>query len=91
MTPTILFGDLNEDGEVHCSVPQQFFLDWGQGFPVNPSPRTGFIPGTLSYAGATSGVEVSLAGTGPQNTQGAGTDTVSGFENLTGSDHADNL
>src|SRR5262249_13999029 len=40
---------------------------------------------TLSYAHATAGVNVSLAITTAQNTGGAGVDTVSQFENLTGS------
>jgi Ca2+-binding RTX toxin-like protein len=38
-----------------------------------------------SYASATAGVTVSLALSGAQDTIGAGTDTLSGFENLTGS------
>ena len=46
---------------------------------------------TVSYGDATAGVTVSLATVGPQNTVGAGTDTLSGFENLTGSDFADTL
>ncbi len=40
---------------------------------------------TLSYTGAASGVTVNLALTTAQNTISAGTDTVSNFENLTGS------
>ncbi|KAB1085063.1 calcium-binding protein [Neorhizobium galegae] len=46
---------------------------------------------TLSYASATTGVTVSLANSSAQNTGGAGTDTVSNFENLTGSASNDNL
>lgn len=46
---------------------------------------------TLSYASATSGVTVSLAVATPQNTGGAGTDTIANFENLTGSAYADTL
>jgi Ca2+-binding RTX toxin-like protein len=46
---------------------------------------------TLSYGHAASGVAVSLAITAAQNTGGAGTDTVSGFENLTGSGFGDVL
>jgi Ca2+-binding RTX toxin-like protein len=45
----------------------------------------------LTYAGATAGVTVSLATTTAQNTGGAGTDTISGFENLTGSAYNDTL
>ena len=44
---------------------------------------------TVSYAHAAAGVTVSLARTTAQNTGGAGSDTLSGFENLTGS-HFDN-
>ncbi len=44
---------------------------------------------TASYAGATSGVTVNLGG-GAQNT-GAGSDTLSGFENLLGSAFNDSL
>jgi Ca2+-binding RTX toxin-like protein len=46
---------------------------------------------TLSYEHTNSGVIVSLAITAAQNTGGAGTDTVSGFENLTGSGFGDVL
>jgi Ca2+-binding RTX toxin-like protein len=46
---------------------------------------------TASYANATAGVTVRLATTLPQNTLGAGTDKLSGFENLTGSDFNDKL
>jgi Ca2+-binding RTX toxin-like protein len=47
---------------------------------------------TASYAGATAGVTVSLALQGAgQNTVNAGTDTLSGFENLLGSGFADSL
>src|SRR3954471_9564432 len=44
---------------------------------------------TVSYTHAAAGVTVSLARTTAQNTGGAGSDTLSGFENLTGS-HFDN-
>ncbi|MDR7154998.1 serralysin [Sphingobium xenophagum] len=46
---------------------------------------------TASYASATSGVTVSFQIAGPQATGGAGTDTLSGIENLTGSNFADTL
>ncbi|MEP7006891.1 MAG: M10 family metallopeptidase C-terminal domain-containing protein, partial [Sphingomonas bacterium] len=47
---------------------------------------------TVSYAGATAGVTVSLGlQGGAQNTINAGTDTLSGFENLQGSAFADTL
>ncbi|MEG1817486.1 retention module-containing protein [Pseudomonas sp.] len=46
---------------------------------------------TASYAGAGSGVTVSLASAGAQNTGGAGTDILTGMENLIGSDYNDHL
>jgi Ca2+-binding RTX toxin-like protein len=46
---------------------------------------------TASYASATAAVTVSLALTSAQNTLGAGTDTLSNIENLTGSAYNDSL
>ena len=46
---------------------------------------------TASYAGSAAGVTVSLATTNIQNTVSAGSDTLSGIENLVGSDYADTL
>ncbi len=46
---------------------------------------------TASYAGAMSAVRVSLAISGAQDTGGAGTDTLSNFENLLGSNYNDTL
>ncbi len=46
---------------------------------------------TLKYAYSPSGVTVSLAISGPQNTIGAGVDTITGFENLLGSNKGDDL
>ena len=46
---------------------------------------------TVTYADATAGVTVSLAITAAQNTVGAGTDTVTNIENLTGSNLDDTL
>lgn len=46
---------------------------------------------TASYHQATSAVSVSLLLTGAQSTGGAGLDTLTSIENLTGSDHADTL
>lgn len=46
---------------------------------------------TLTYANASGAVTVSLALATAQNTVGAGTDTVSNFENLTGSAYGDTL
>ncbi|KAI2693653.1 retention module-containing protein [Pseudomonas sp. TNT3] len=46
---------------------------------------------TVSYAHATSGVTVDLSLLTAQTTGGAGTDTLTGLENLTGSNFNDNL
>lgn len=46
---------------------------------------------TLTYVSATAGVTVNLTTTTAQNTVGAGTDTISAFENLTGSAFNDTL
>ena len=46
---------------------------------------------TASYAHATAGVTVDLSLPGAQNTLGAGTDTLTGIENLTGSNFNDTL
>ncbi|TFF41604.1 retention module-containing protein [Pseudomonas sp. RIT623] len=46
---------------------------------------------TASYAKATAGVTVDLGHVGQQNTVGAGLDTLSGIENLIGSDYNDTL
>ena len=52
----------------------------------------GVIGDTLSYEyGATSGITLDLAGTGPQATGGSGTDTVINIENLIGSSYDDLL
>ncbi|MGH2907336.1 MAG: beta strand repeat-containing protein [Solirubrobacterales bacterium] len=46
---------------------------------------------TLSYEHAAAGITANLALTAAQNTLGAGTDTLSNFENLTGSPNDDTL
>ena len=46
---------------------------------------------TVDYSNTGSGIAVSLAVTAPQNTGGSFTDTLSLFENLTGSNFGDNL
>jgi Ca2+-binding RTX toxin-like protein len=46
---------------------------------------------TVSYAHALAGVKVSLATTSSQNTIGAGSDKLTGFENVTGSNFNDTL
>jgi Ca2+-binding RTX toxin-like protein len=62
------------------------------GTPPGPNEYA-MVPGdTVSYQyGSTGGVTVSLALTTPQDTIGAGVDTLSGFENLTGSPYNDVL
>jgi Ca2+-binding RTX toxin-like protein len=63
-------------------------IDGGAG---NDSLDGGIGTDTVTYASATAAVTVSLALTTAQNTIGAGTDVLSGFENLTGSNFADHL
>ncbi len=63
-------------------------LDGGAG---NDTLNGGSGNDTASYASATAGVTVSLAIAGAQNTIGAGTDTLIGIENLTGSNFNDHL
>jgi Ca2+-binding RTX toxin-like protein len=46
---------------------------------------------TVTYAGSTAAVTVNLATTAAQNTVGAGSDTITNFENLTGSAYNDTL
>lgn len=46
---------------------------------------------TVSFAGAGSAITFNLSTTTSQNTVGAGSDTVSGFENITGSAYNDTL
>ncbi len=45
----------------------------------------------LSYLGAPTGVTVDLGRAGPQDTGGAGVDTIAEIENIEGTDHADTL
>jgi len=63
-------------------------IDGGAG---NDTVTGGAGTDTASYADATSAVTVNLSTATAQNTIGAGTDTLSGFENLTGSDYNDTL
>jgi Ca2+-binding RTX toxin-like protein len=46
---------------------------------------------TVSYAKAPAAVTIDLSQTGPQNTGGAGTDTLLNFQNVTGSNYNDTL
>jgi Ca2+-binding RTX toxin-like protein len=63
-------------------------LDGGAG---NDTLDGGADVDTASYATAASGVTVGLADAAPQNTLGAGVDTLSNLENLTGSAFNDTL
>ena len=65
-------------------------MDGGAGDDILEGSNIGGVA-TASYVDATSGVTVSLLVSGPQNTGGAGTDTLSYIQNLTGSDFADTL
>ena len=72
------------------------FDDTLEGNSLNNVLVGGLGTDTVSYANATSGangvgVTVNLALTTAQNTVTAGTDTLSGFENLTGSQFNDTL
>jgi Ca2+-binding RTX toxin-like protein len=65
--------------------------DWLEGDVFNNVLNGGAGTDTVSYAFATSGVTVNLSVTSQQDTVGAGKDTLSNFENLTGSDWNDTL
>jgi Ca2+-binding RTX toxin-like protein len=60
------------------------------GLGGNDTLKGGVGVDTVTYAG-NAAVKVNLATTTPQNTVGAGVDTLSGFENLTGSSKNDTL
>ena len=66
-------------------------IDGGSGNDILNGGTNTAAGDTVSYASATAGVTVSLASTRSQNTGGAESDTLSGFENLTGSNHDDRL
>ncbi|MFM1887602.1 MAG: hypothetical protein RL026_2759 [Pseudomonadota bacterium] len=66
------------------------YIDGGAG-AVNDVLAGGAGVDTLSYASAGAGVTVTLGAANPQNTIGAGSDTVTGFENLVGSAFNDTL
>ncbi len=63
---------------------------------INAGLGTNYIDGgdgndTLTYSDAAAGVTVDLSNSGAQATGGAGTDTITNIENLTGSAYADTL
>nr|WP_230853212.1 VCBS domain-containing protein [Pseudomonas fluorescens] len=65
--------------------------DWLYSGPGNDILDGGTGIDTASFAHATVGVTVDLSLPGAQNTLGAGTDTLTGIENLTGSNFNDTL
>jgi Ca2+-binding RTX toxin-like protein len=65
--------------------------DWLEGGAGNDTLKGGSGTDTVSYATATAAVTLSLAVTTAQATGGAGSDTLSSIENVTGSTYADNL
>ena len=67
------------------------FNDTLEGTGANNVLSGGAGTDTVSYENAGAAVTVSLATTAAQNTGGAGTDTLSAFENLTGSAFNDTL
>ena len=66
-------------------------LEGNAGNNVLAGGLNGAVGDTVSYAHAAAGVTVNLATTSAQNTVGAGSDTLTGFENLTGSEFNDTL
>lgn len=64
------------------------FLEGGAG---NDVLHGGNGSDTASYESASSGVDVDLTGPSPQNTGGAGNDSLSSIENLIGSNYDDSL
>lgn len=66
-------------------------VDGGAGDDRLSGGANTLVGDTVSYATATLAVTASLASTVAQTTGGAGRDTLSGFENLTGSDFNDRL
>lgn len=65
--------------------------DTVQGGAGNDTLLGGAGVDTLSYAASGSAITLNLATTTVQNTGGAGSDTVSGFENILGSGYGDTL
>jgi Ca2+-binding RTX toxin-like protein len=66
-------------------------IEGGLGNDTLNGGTPGGIGDTVSYEHAAAGVTVDLSNSGPQNTIGAGTDTLSNFQILLGSSHDDTL
>src|SRR5207344_2206657 len=92
---TGLGGDAEGDTLVNFeNLKGSAFDDTLEGNGGNNTLTGGAGNDTVSYANASAGVTVSLAiqdGVTAQNSIGAGTDILSGFENVTGSDFNDTL
>jgi Ca2+-binding RTX toxin-like protein len=90
-----VFGNAGNDTLLGGSGNERFQGGYGDdllsGGGGDDSLKGGEGRDTISYAGAARGVTVNLGLAGAQDTVGAGTDTLSGFEVLIGSDHADRL
>jgi hypothetical protein len=82
-----IYGDLADasagtgDDTIHAGAGDDMIVGGGG----NDTIDGGDGNDTASYANATAGVTVDLGNTGPQNTVGAGTDTITNVENVTGS------
>ena len=66
-------------------------IDGGAGNDIMNGGTNTSVGDTVTYASALAAVTVSLASTASQNTVGAGSDTLSNFENLVGSSFNDTL
>ncbi|RZJ41713.1 MAG: hypothetical protein EON86_09210, partial [Brevundimonas sp.] len=78
-TVTVTISGEDSEGDVLVGTAGDDALNGGAGID------------TVVYSGATSAVRIDLRQSASQNTLGAGTDTLSGFENVTGSDFNDTL
>jgi len=91
----VLIGDSGEnrlDGRAGADVLDGMAgNDVLQGGDGDDTLRGGTGTDTVAYADADAGVTVDLATTDQQDTLGAGSDWLSGFENITGSAYADTL
>ncbi|MET0674849.1 MAG: FG-GAP-like repeat-containing protein [Bradyrhizobium sp.] len=94
---TNLFRGDNGFSDVFVTDALRFFTSGGpQNDIIGSASGNDILDGgrgsnTVSYAGIAAAVTVSLAVTGPQNTGGGGTDTLTNFANLIGGGGADRL
>lgn len=99
----VVLGGANTDGDSYTSIENIIGSAYGdslggdggdnriEGGSGDDTLDGGGGNDTASYAGAAAAVTVSLAIAGAQNTAGAGTDTLTSFENLLGSAYNDIL